>query len=104
MDGGNWKEMLVAVHNGDLDLVKYHVRAGVDINYQHPELLTTPLIDAAEYGQYEIAEYLLAQGADPKIPAGFSSDTPLRMARRHGHRDIVRLLRQHMGIPWWRFW
>jgi len=42
MDGGNWKEMFAAAEAGDLDLVEYHVSRGVDVNYAHPEFLSTP--------------------------------------------------------------
>lgn len=42
-DGGNWKELLYASERGDLDLMRYHLRMGIDPNYQHPEFLTTPL-------------------------------------------------------------
>ncbi len=32
MSGGNWKEMFNAGCDGDLALVQYHVRAGVDVS------------------------------------------------------------------------
>lgn len=44
MAAGDWKEMLIASQEGNLDLVRYHIRMGENPNYQHPEFLTTPLI------------------------------------------------------------
>ncbi|MEM6299840.1 MAG: hypothetical protein AAF740_14215 [Bacteroidota bacterium] len=40
MAAGDWKDLLAATQNNDLELVKYHLKQGVDINYQHPEFLT----------------------------------------------------------------
>ena len=93
MAAGDWKEMLIAAQSGDLALVRYHIRMGENPNYQHPEFLTTPLIEAATFGHAEIVEFLLQNGADPKIKAGFSSDTALKMARQNRHQEIIRLLK-----------
>ena len=90
---GDWKEMLVAAQNGDLPLVRYHIRMGENPNYQHPEFLTTPLIEAATFGHLEIAQFLLDNGAKPELKAGFSSDTALTMAQQHKHTEIVKLLK-----------
>ena len=57
MAAGDWKEMLVAAQSGDLALVRYHIRMGENPNYQHPEFLTTPLIEAATFGHKEIVFY-----------------------------------------------
>ena len=104
MAGGDWKEMLTATQNGDLDLVKYHLQMGVDPNYQHPELMTTPLIESIEFGHLEIAEFLLKNGADPRIKAGFSSDTALSVARRNKNKAAIKLLKAYhrtgFRFPW----
>lgn len=95
MAAGDWKEMLIAAQNGDLSLVRYHIRMGENPNYQHPEFLTTPLIEAASFGHTDIVQFLLENGARADIKAGFSSDTALKMAQQNGHKGIVRLLKQH---------
>ena len=61
MAGGDWKEMMSAAEKGDIELLKYHIRMGIDPNYQHPEELTTPLIEAARQGQYDSVKYLLGK-------------------------------------------
>jgi len=96
MSGGDWKEMLTAVHEGEIELVKYHIENGIDPNYQHPELLTTPLIDSIEHEQYDIAKYLLENGADPSLFAGFSTDSPLRVAKKTKNKRIIQLIREYL--------
>lgn len=92
MAAGDWKEMLIAAQEGNLALVRYHVSMGENPNYQHPEFLTTPLIEAATFGHLDIVNYLLENGADPSLRAGFSTDTALSMARKEGHREVERVL------------
>lgn len=82
--GGNWKEMYQAGCEGDLALVEYHVKAGVDINYAHPEFLSTPLVAAILAGQQAVALYLLDHGANPHLPSEFDAATPMLAARRAG--------------------
>ena len=93
MAAGDWKEMLIAAQEGNLALVRYHISMGENPNYQHPEFLTTPLIEAATFGHLDIVTYLLDNGADPSLRAGFSSDTALSMARKEGHGKIVQVLK-----------
>ncbi|MEM9324552.1 MAG: ankyrin repeat domain-containing protein [Bacteroidota bacterium] len=104
MSGGDWKEMLVAVQEGNLALVQYHIKNGVDPNYEHPELMTTPLIESVEYRQIEIAKYLLEHGADPMQCAWLSKDNPLSIAKRNGQKDFIRLLKAHRPKRFGRFW
>ncbi len=96
MSGGDWKEMLVAVQNGNFDLVKYHIEAGIDPNYEHPELMTTVLIECIEYDRLEIAKYLLEHGADPKQNAWLSTDNPISVAKRNGKRQFVKLMKGYV--------
>lgn len=96
MSGGDWKELFTSAQNGDLELVKYHTEMGVDINYQHPEFLTTPLQGAVEKEQYEIAKYLLDNGADPLLKEHFGHHTPLSMAKFLKNKKLVALLEEYI--------
>lgn len=96
--GGNWKEMYQAGCEGDLALVEYHVKAGVDINYAHPEFLSTPLVAAILAGQQEVALYLLAHGANPRLPSEFDAATPMQAARRAGLTAVEERLCE-LGVP-----
>lgn len=82
MSGGNWKEMFNAACEGDLALVEYHVNAGVDINYAHPEFLATPLVASILAGRSEVALFLLENGANPHLLSEFDGLTPIQAARQ----------------------
>lgn len=98
MSGGNWKEMFNAGCEGDLPLVRYHVEAGVDVNYAHPEYLSTPLVAAILAGQTEVALYLLEQGADPELPSEFDEgQRPIEAALRMELEPVVQRLRE-LGV------
>lgn len=94
MDGGNWKELFNAACQGDLDLVKYHVARGVDLNYAHPEFLSTPLVACTLAGQEPVALYLLASGASPTLRSEFDAMTPIQAARHAGLAALEDALRQ----------
>lgn len=81
MDGGNWKEMFNAACAGDLELVRYHVNNGVDVDYAHPEFLSTALVACTLAGREPVALYLLEAGAHPNLLSEFDALTPLQAAR-----------------------
>lgn len=82
MDGGNWKELFNAACEGDIELVRYHVEHGVDVNYAHPEFLSTPLVACTLAGREQVALYLLESGADPNLLSEFDAMTPLQAAQQ----------------------
>ena len=98
MSGGDWKEMYNAGCAGNLALVEYHVKAGVDVNYAHPEFLSTPLVGAILAGQEEVALYLLGHGAIPDLPSEFDGVTPIQAARQAGLQTVEDKLCA-LGIP-----
>jgi uncharacterized protein len=113
MDGGNWKEMFNAACEGDLELVRYHVNHGVDVNYAHPEFLSTPLVASILAGQTEVALFLLDAGASPHLLSEFDGLRPLPAARQMKMADVQTRL-EALGavmpaakegepkVPWWR--
>lgn len=108
MSAGDWKDLYAAAQAGDLALVRYHIEAGVNPNYQHPEILCTPLVAALIGGHDEVAHYLLQHGADPDLLSEFDQMTPLQAARKHGRTEFVAQLRQlgareHQPPRWWRW-
>jgi ankyrin repeat protein len=106
MSAGDWKELYQASCTGNLALVDYHVRAGVDINHVHPEILSTPLVAAILARQEAVALYLLEHGANPALSSEFDGLTPLQAARQVGVPAVEqRLLALVSGRPaprrWW---
>ncbi|MEL7147089.1 MAG: ankyrin repeat domain-containing protein [Bacteroidota bacterium] len=96
MSGGDWKEMLVAVQEGNIALVKYYLSEGIDPNYEHPELMTTALIECVNFDRYDIAELLLKNGANPTQNAWMSTDNPLRVAKSQRKKEMVKLLKSYL--------
>jgi uncharacterized protein len=92
-DGGNWKELYQAACDGDLGLVEYHVRKGVDVNYAHPEFLSTPLVACLIEGRGEVALFLLDHGANPHLLSEFDGMAPLQAALAHGQTAVVAKLK-----------
>ena len=108
MSAGDWKDLYQAALDGNLALVDYHISQGVNPNYQHPEIMRTPLVASLIHGHDEVAHYLLAHGADPHLMSDFDGLTPLQAARKHGRTELVALLtRLHASEPrqpfWWRW-
>ena len=93
MSGGNWKELFHAACEGDMELVRYHVRNGVDLNYAHPEFLATPLVACILAGQEEAALFLLDSGANPHLLSEFDGLTPLQAASQQGLQRVEQRLR-----------
>lgn len=94
--GGNWKDMMKGIQVNDLELVRFHINMGVDVNYQHPEYMTTPLIECVEYGHVAIAKLLLENGADPKLVSVMGANTALSMAQREGNKEMEALIQEYL--------
>ena len=80
-----------AAFEGNIEAVKQHLAAGVDVNAKSDKLGTTPLHYAAKRGEKEIAELLIANGADVNAKSG-DFTTPLHLAAQGGHKETVELL------------
>jgi uncharacterized protein len=108
MSAGDWKDLYQAAVDGDLSLVEYHIREGVNPNYQHPEILRTPLVASVIAGHLEVAGYLLAHGADPNLLSELDNLTPLQASRLHGQADFAKTLLEQGAKepvrPLWRRW
>lgn len=108
MSAGDWKDLYSAATAGDLARVRHHIRSGVDPNYQHPEIMSTPLVASLVHGHDEISRYLLENGADPDLRSEFEGLTPLEAARRLERKDVVKVLldrgAREQPPPFWRRW
>lgn len=96
MSAGDWKDMLIAIQKGNMDIVKYHIKNGINPNYQHPEFCTTPLVESIEHERIEIAKYLLNKGADPSLKVGISNDSPLSIAKKTKNKELIALIRNSL--------
>ena len=101
---------------GNIEAVKQHLAAGVDVNgWGDKGNEATPLYYAAQSGHKEIAELLIEKGADVNLRSGMiiktedgdageqmaqkslNNRTPLDMAILFDHTEIADLLRKHGG-------
>ena len=64
--GGN-TALHYAVREGHFDAVRALVAAGANLNERNPGDLMTPMVMAIVNGEFDIANYLLGQGADPNM-------------------------------------
>ncbi|MCE7995181.1 MAG: ankyrin repeat domain-containing protein [Roseivirga sp.] len=92
MSGGDWKTMFKAVQDNDVELIRFYIRAGIDINYQHPEYLALPLSESIRYNHLEAAEVLLLNGAESDIIEAESGMTPTDLAIKKKNQKAIDLL------------
>lgn len=97
MSAGDWKDFFQAVETGNFDLVEYHVKQGINLNYQHPEILMTALVTAIRLNHNKIAELLLDKGADPHLESYYDQQTPLQAAVKYKNNEILVKLKA-MGL------
>ena len=97
--------ILDAAEIGDIEAVKQHIAAGTDLNAVGGLLGWTPLHFAAAFGHKEIAELLIAKGADVNA-ADRDHYTPLDLTKVESWEhpevktvksQIADLLRKHGG-------
>ncbi len=72
--------MYAAARRGDLELVRFHVGQGVDVDFAHPEFQSTALVTALLAGHADVATLLLDSGASPVLRSVFDECTPLEAA------------------------
>ena len=87
-----WK----GVTKGNIEVVKQHLDAGVDVNAKNSDG-ESPLLEAAYRGHKNIVELLISKGADVNMKDGLEW-TPVKWAAREGHKAIVELLISHGAL------
>ena len=80
-----------AARDGNIEAVKQHLAAGTDVDEKGGMTKYTPLQEASRKGHKEVAELLIAKGADVNAKNDFGV-TPLHYAADYGQREIIDLL------------
>lgn len=88
----------MAARRNNLNILKLLRSHGFDIN-GGKGFLSTPLYEAAYYGHMDVFEYLVEEGADPKLWCRFTQRTPLHAASANGHYEIAHKLLVEIRIP-----
>lgn len=86
----NMSPLMVAAKAGHLDIVKFLLDGGAQVNVCNYHGLT-PLIMALQCGHHEIAKLLLQHGADPNV-LNMDGISALMHAVEKGYPDLVLLL------------
>jgi len=89
-------KLIQAVKDGNIKAVKQHLDAGADVNAKDDKFGFTPLHRAAGRGNKEVAELLIAEGADVNVK-NEDGDTPLDAAIYGKKPQTADLLRKHGG-------
>ena len=89
-------ELHSAASNGHLDVVKFFVSKGVDINVLSVDSGTTVLMDAVLGNHLEICKFLISQNCDLNIQSRNENVTALDIAKFNGHQEIITHLEQIM--------
>ena len=87
------KELLDAVIGNHFHTVKRLLENGADPNYFEDEAHIRPLHFAALYNSPDVVPLLVMAGADLHATTEYE-DTPLMIAQRHDHQEVVDILRR----------
>ena len=74
---------------GDIEVIRQHIKAGSDLNEKESRGGSTPLITAATFGKTEVARALIKAGADLNYKNNEGS-TALHAAAFFCHTEIVK--------------
>jgi len=84
----------MAITYNNLDMVKYIIEKGVDVNTTKRKSGFTPLMCASSYGRYDVAKLLLKEGAD-KQKIDSSGLSAHDYSRKMNKKSILKLLEEH---------
>ena len=86
-DGDIWK----AAASGNIETIKQHLKAGIDVDAKESPGGSTPLLVAAAFGQVETVKFLIEKGANVKATSNDGA-TALHGAAFFCRTEIVKLL------------
>lgn len=91
------KDLLDAVIGNHFHTVKRLLEQGADPNYFEDDAQIRPLHFAALYNSPDVIPLLIMAGADIQATTEYN-DTPLMIAERHEHPDVVQVLKRFYGV------
>ncbi len=89
--------MYSAASGGKLNLIRYLLSQGAEVDEKHIYRRETALMAAAKQGHAHVVKFLLQQGADITTTNSYR-ETALELAEKYGRKEVVDLIRQHMSL------
>jgi ankyrin repeat protein len=87
-----------AAMRNDIQAVRTLLRAGADVNAAHGDGMTA-LHWAAENGDADLAQVLIAAGANPRSITRLGQYTPLHLASKRGSAEVIKVLLKGGASP-----
>jgi uncharacterized protein len=81
-----------AVISNDVEVVRNYLKQGTDPNMCLDGDNVTPLHFAAQHNALEVAKLLILAGAELHAKTTYGNETPLEVAKLHGHWQVVELI------------
>jgi ankyrin repeat protein len=94
MESGDWKALIQAIIDQDIEKVNFYLKMDFDPNFLHPEMMTNPIIESARIGHLGITKQLLEKGASPKLTSQLG-ESAIQIARNNKNKELLRLLKQY---------
>ncbi len=85
----NYQGVYYAVHNGELEGLKYSILKGVDIDVNNGMILNTSIITATNSKNTEMVSWILDKGANPN----YLTKDSLEIVDRYGTLELKQLIR-----------
>ena len=101
----NGEILLLSMERQRLDLAKYFIESGVDVNYQYPLTKNyadgmTPLLYASKWGSFELVKLLVEKGANINTRSA-NGETALYIAQKNSSDEICNYLLEHGATELW---
>ena len=97
MQSGDFKALVQSVLNEDSKSVQYYLSGGVDPNFIHPEIMTTPLIEAVRINNFPITKLLLESSAKPELVSPIG-ELAIQLAYLQKNQDLIALLKKRKKL------
>jgi uncharacterized protein len=95
MGHGDWKQLIAGVQSNDVKKVKFYISEKIDLDFQHPEFMSSALIESIRLGHYEIAKLLLENGASATLKEAYSNLSPLSVAKSTKSKAMITLIQSY---------
>jgi len=89
-----WIIDAATLEKGSTELIQLFLDRGIGVNYRDSGMF--PLLLAAGTNNIEAARYLLLKGADINMESSATGLTPLQLAKKNGHTEMVNFLTEQM--------